>query len=401
MKKRLATLACLCALAAPVQTGLAQSRQRRVSQPPPANTQPQPRPAPAVNEEVGEGDVVRVETTLVTIPVGVTDRQGRYIPDLRKEDFRVFEDGVEQEIAYFASTETPFTVVLMLDTSSSIWNNLGKIKKAAIAFVEQLRPEDRVMVASFAGGLTVHCEPTSDRERLRKTINGIGKGLSTHLYDAVQKVMDKHLTRIRGRKAVVLFTDGMDASSDDATYEGTTNAAEELDALIYTIHYDRGSGGGNAPPPPPARRKPSIFGIPLPVPGPTIGGGGGGSGSSRGDPVRAEQYLRDLAEKTGGRYYDAGRDLRDLDQTFGHIAGELRRQYSLGYYAQPTGSAGARRRVRVRVNHPELAVRSRDSYIYRPAPGGTGATAGDKKQTTPAPPVLKKPFSTVAVTRRR
>src|SRR6267142_1334547 len=99
-------------------------------------------------EEVGEGDVVRVETTLVSIPVSVMDRDGKYIPNLRKEDFRVWEDGVEQRVAYFASTEKPFTVALLIDTSGSTKFKLEEIQDAAITFVDQLRADDRVMVVS-------------------------------------------------------------------------------------------------------------------------------------------------------------------------------------------------------------------------------------------------------------
>src|SRR3989440_6611800 len=100
-------------------------------------------------EELGEGDILRVDTTLVSIPVSVMDRAGKFIPDLRKEDFRIWEDGVEQQVAYFASTEKPFTVALVIDTSGSTKNKLEDIQNAAIAFVEQLRPDDRVMIVSF------------------------------------------------------------------------------------------------------------------------------------------------------------------------------------------------------------------------------------------------------------
>ena len=394
MNRILTLPAGFCLLVAVCQpAAAAQTRARRVGQEPTTSRPSQQNPTTAP-EEVGEGEVVRIDTTLVTIPVSVTDRQGRYIPDLQKEDFRIFEDGVEQEVAYFASVERPFTVVLMIDTSSSVWSKLGKIKDAAVAFVEQLRPEDSVMVVSFAGGLTVHCEPTGDRERSRKAIRGIGKGLSTHLYDAVEKVMLKHLARFEGRKAVVLFTDGVDATSSDATYEETTRAAEELDAIIYTIKYGTHEGDSAPPPPPqPSRRLPGILGrIPIQIPVP---GTGGGTGSSRVDTSRAEPYLRELAELTGGRFYQAERDLRNLDQTFGLIAEELRRQYSLGYYARRRGGAGERRRLRVRVGRPELAVRSRDSYIYQPPAGGAKDSAG--KQPPPSQrPVLKKPFVSVA-----
>ena len=94
------------------------------------------------------------------------------------------------------------------------------------------------MIVSFAGGLTIECEATTDRQKIRKGIEKTGKGLSTHLYDAMDAIMQKHLGRIKGRKAVVLFTDGVDATSKHATYESTLRVAEELDALIYPIRYD-------------------------------------------------------------------------------------------------------------------------------------------------------------------
>src|SRR5215475_2724990 len=121
-------------------------------------------------EEVGEGDVVRVNTTLVSIPVSVMDRDGKFIPNLTQNDFRVWEDGVEQRVAYFASTEKPFTVALMIDTSGSTRFRLEEIQEAAISFVEQLRPNDRVMVVSFSDKIRILSQPTSERNRLRQAI---------------------------------------------------------------------------------------------------------------------------------------------------------------------------------------------------------------------------------------
>ena len=395
MKRTLATVVLFFLLVVPAMRG--QERERRVNKTPaPQSEAPQPRATP---EEVGEGDVVRVDTTLVTVPVSVTDRDGRYIPDLRKDDFRLYEDGVEQQIAYFATTEKPFTVVLMLDTSSSVWSKLGKIKDAAKAFVDQLRPEDRVMVVSFARGLTVQCEATTDRQKIRKAIEDTGRGMSTRLYDSMDKLMSKYLGQIQGRKAVVLFTDGVDAKSNDATYESTLRMAEELDALIYPILYDTYDAATDAAisstQGQKSSRLPSILGrLPLPVPGQgptiTIGGGSGGSnGSSRADYDRGERYLRELAQLTGGRLYEAKKDLSYLRAAFNYIAEELRRQYSLGYYPKQSARAGERRLIRVRLNQQGLTVRSRDSYIFKPAPGTT-TTAQQQTDAQKGAPVLKK-----------
>jgi len=406
------------------QVSTPQTRTRRVTQtepiesPSPTSAQVPPRspelPAPApkgTQEEIAEGDVLRVNTTLVTVPATVMDRNGRYVADLSKEDFRLFENGVEQQVAYFATVEKPFTVVLMLDTSASTWSKLGQIRDAAIAFVDQLSPEDQVMVVSFARGLTIKCEATSDRRKIREAIRSTGRGMSTHLYDAMDTVMQKQLNRIHGRKAVVLFTDGVDATSNDATYESTTRTAEELDALIYPIFYDTydpesDTGGSSAPPA--SSRLPGILRrIPFPLPIPTQGSGGstgGGAGSSRADYDRGERYLRALADLTGGRVYEARKDLSYLRGAFSDIAEELRRQYSLGYYPNRSARMGDRLRIKVQVNRPDLAVRARDSYIYKPATAGSTAAPGidkpkDNEQRT-STPVLKKPFTIKTVDMR-
>src|SRR5690242_3903897 len=118
---------------------------------------------PTGREEVDAGDVVKVNTTLVTIPVSVMDRDGRYVPNLLKDDFRLWEDGVEQQVAFFSSVDKPFSVVLMLDTSPSTQFRLEDIQDAAISFVNQLRPDDKVMVVSFNDKIDVLCDLTNDR----------------------------------------------------------------------------------------------------------------------------------------------------------------------------------------------------------------------------------------------
>jgi Ca-activated chloride channel homolog len=340
----------------------------------------------SAGEEVGDDDVVRIDTNLVTVPVSITDRDGRFVPDLRKEDFRVYEEGVEQEVAYFAAVEKPFTVVLMVDTSVSTWSKLGQIKEAAKTFIKQLRAEDQVMVVSFSRSLTVKCEPTSDRQLILEAIEDTGKGASTRLYDAVERLIDKHLKRIQGRKAVVLFTDGVDSASDDATYESTVRDAEELDAIIYPILYDtydpkKDRSGASG-----ARLSSILRSVGIPVPS---GGGSRSAGYSRAEYLRGERYLHDLATFTGGRVYEASKDLSYLQEAFSRIAEELRRQYSLGYYPARQGEAVERRRIRVLLRPPDLAVRTRDSYIYKPN-ARRNTTAQEQTQTPQTAPVLKK-----------
>src|SRR5688572_27279531 len=191
---------------------------------------------PAGDGETIEGDTLRVNTALVTVPVNVMDRNGKYVPDLQRRDFRVFDNGVERRIAYFATVDQPFTVVLLIDTSGSTDFRMDDIQDAAISFVNQLQGQDRVMVMSFDDQIRVLCEPTSDRDLLIKAIRRTRNGGSTRLYDAVEMVFEKKLKQISGRKAVVLFTDGVDTASG-ASYSSTIRDAAESDGAVYSVAY--------------------------------------------------------------------------------------------------------------------------------------------------------------------
>ena len=235
--KRFSAIVLVCSFALGLaQIANSQTRPRRVNSPPPqqqpsqSQTAPQqtddssqpvrPTRAPVLGganrdpneqkpttrqkdagpEEVGEGDVVKVDTTLVSIPVSVMDRDGKFIPNLTQSDFHVWEDGVEQRVAYFASTEKPFTVALLIDTSGSTRFRLEEIQDAAITFVEQLRADDRVMVVSFSDRIRYLSQPTSDRNRLRQAIRETEPGSGTRLYDAVDEVINQQFNHIGAAK---------------------------------------------------------------------------------------------------------------------------------------------------------------------------------------------------------
>lgn len=319
--------------------------------------------------ELSEGDVVRIDTNLVTVPVSVLDRDGRFISNLQREEFKVFENGVEQKIAYFEPTEKPFTVALLLDTSGSTFFHLWEIKEAAIKFAKQLRPQDRVLVVTFDRLVMLLTEATNDQNVVTEVIerNAI-TGFSTRLYDAIDLVIKTRLNKIEGRKAIVLFTDGVDTASYQATYQSSLHHVEELDALIYPIQYDTTDfvdaqtrtnttivtttiRGRHFPT---RSSSQAIYGTPR----------ASGPGTSIGDYKLADQYLHQLATKTGGRLYEAN-DRTQLSDAFAKIAEELSHQYSLGYYPQTTPQSGERREIRVRVDRPEFAVRARDSYVQR------------------------------------
>lgn len=328
-------------------------------------------------EEVSEGDVVKVNTSVVTVPVSVLDRQGRFVPNLKRDDFRIFDNGVEQTIAFFEPAEKPFTVALLLDTSASTHFHLQEIREAAIAFAKQLRPQDRMLVVTFNDEvLLLTPNATNDLNTVEDLIDAYANsGSSTRLYDAVHLTIRERLNQIKGRKAIVLFTDGVDTSSQQATYQTTLREAEELDALIYPIQYDTTDyarsmqGGGNTVTV--VTTTHGIFGTRTSQQTYNVPANNGQPmpGTSKGEYDRADKYLHALADETGGRLYQAN-DTTQLADAFSRIAEELRRQYSIGYYPKSDNADdNARREIKVRVKRPDLAVKARDSYT-KSSPAG-------------------------------
>ncbi|MCG3162563.1 MAG: hypothetical protein JMDDDDMK_03842 [Acidobacteria bacterium] len=330
--------------------------------------------------EVDENGTIKMDTSLVNIPVSVVDRDGKFVPSLTKRDFRLYEDGVQQAIESLTSVETPFYVALVLDTSNSTMFKMDEIQDAAYAFTKQLRRDDQVMVVSFDSKVRFHCDFTTDQDEMRQAIYETRTGGSTKLYEAVDKVVDR-LEQIQGRKAIVLFTDGVDTSSRRANYQNTIEKVEESGALVYPIKYDTEMDGGQggvingptnspwpwpSPSPYPRRRRwpfnPFATNQFTQWPqGRTQWPGRGGSGGGNDDYRRGARYLQELADRSGGRLYDAD-STYNLSQAFSMIAEELRHQYALSYYPSNTKKDGTYRQVKVRVEKPDMVVRAREGY---------------------------------------
>lgn len=324
-------------------------------------TKPQPRvqtpnALPANNTAADDGEVLKVETNLINIPVSVYDRNGIYIPNLRQTDFKIFEDGKEQEIAYFGTSDKPFSVVLLIDTSPSTEYKIDEIRRAATAFVDQLKPQDKVMVIEFDANIHVLTEATGDRQKIYKAIRRADFGEGTALYDAVDFSLRQRLGKIERRKAIVLFSDGVDTASFKAKPENTIRVAEESETMIFPIYYNtfltvRGIGTGDATSVPPTA------GVPDDEDDLDI------RGTSSEEYALGKKYLEDLAEATGGRVFRPEATPGGLVAAFVGIAEELRRQYNIGYYPEADAQTGQRKQIKVRVGRPNLVVRSRDSYI--------------------------------------
>jgi VWFA-related protein len=376
-----------------------QQRPRRVT------SQAQKTPTPSqgtssaptpVGEEVGEGDVVRVDTQLVSVPAVVTDRAGRPLPNLRAENFVVYEDGRPQQISNFATTEAPFEVVLLLDTSGSTRADLGLIRRAARAFIDALRPGDRVSIVGFnssqdgaAGLATVDLltRLTDDRESLQKALENIGASNGTPYYDALTRIAGEVFREppreeVRGRRAVVALTDGVDSASD-ADYEEARARLQRVGVACYFIQVntedfvedrllsDCQAFGTLRLSKTQLQRYRRIF-VPR------------ADATSYEDFCRMGQFERmeisrslydlarremnDLARASGGKTFPAS-DLRDARAAFAQVAHEIGTQYSLGYYPTNKTRDGHFRSIRVEVRgtgRDGAQVRAREGYY---APG--------------------------------
>ena len=195
-----------------------------------------PPPPPATSQEQ-DVETLKIDTNLVTVPVIASSRDGRYIGDLTKEEFKLAEDGVPQEISFLATVNAPFTLVLMLDTSDSTQEKLPQIQRAAITFLEQLGPQDKVKVISFDGELHDLTDFTNNKSVLRNAIQQTKTAHDTRVYDAVQLALNQ-LRLIQTRKAIVIFTDGMDWHSQESTYESTIKELDESGVIVYPIRFD-------------------------------------------------------------------------------------------------------------------------------------------------------------------
>lgn len=215
------------------RSGRTPDQNQKTQRPEPAP----PKPEPGAPEDQKEVETLKIETDLVTVPVIATDRNGLYIPDLLKNDFSISEDGVQQEIAFFATISVPFHLILMLDTSASTQEKLGLIQQTAVAFVEQLQSRDRVKVISFDDQVHDLNDFTNDRGVLKAAIYRTRSGQGTKLYDAFALALTS-LARIQGRKAIVMFSDGVDYHSDWASFDGTLRGLDEEGVLVYPIRYN-------------------------------------------------------------------------------------------------------------------------------------------------------------------
>jgi Ca-activated chloride channel family protein len=330
-----------------------------------------------------QDDTIKLDATLVNIPILVSDRSNRFVPRLTAKDFLLYEDGVQQEVAFFGNEEVPFSVALVLDMSPSVSGNTQDIQDAAIDFIRQLRPDDKVMIVSFDRHVDYLTDFTSDRRVLERAIESTRTGSGTSVYDAVYETVARKLRNVEGRKALILFSDGEDTTSSKAGYDDAVNIVTESDVLVYGLRYPNDGGGGNVRVNPWPRSPIPNIGFPLPFPWPFPRRRGGHySGNSSGQPNtqwprrggrggRGGDFMADITSAGGGPVFDA-QNVGDMRGLANKIAEELRHVYQISYYPTNSLTNGGYRAIRIRVkNRDDIAVRHRKGYNAREVAKGS------------------------------
>jgi len=294
------------------------------------------------SEEISEGDVIRVDSQLATLNLSVIDRNtNRGIVGLGQPDFRLFEDGVEQQILQFESSSAPFDLMLLIDVSGSTRDVVKLIRAAALRFIEAARPSDRIGIISFAGKPTVVAPVTLDRRVLRERVNAIDTGSGdTKAYDALYFAVSELLksTRNTRRAAIVMMSDGLDGSIPGVQGEGSKISYTELlghirefDGVVYTLWLNTEYEAMN-----PLDTQPEAFDM-------------------------GHDRMKETAEAGGGVFYRVER-LEDLAGAYERVVADLGTVYSLAY--RPTNNVrdGKWRAVRVTVSIPSAVARGKHGY---------------------------------------
>lgn len=300
--------------------------------------------AVSTNAQPPEGETVKVNTALVSVPVVVSDRSNRFIPGLTKADFRIFQDGIEQKIELFGSRETPMNIVLALDTSVSTKPVLGKIKKAAREFVAGLANDDSCMIVTFDATIRRLNDLTRDKKVLDSAVKkaSSGKAGGTMLNDTLYDAVNKTLGPLSGRKVIVILTDGKDYGSDRPA-KILMGGLSASDTVIYPIYY---ATQERAP-----QRSPRLF-------------GSRGGQDSDDLNLRARAFLESLADATGGRMFEPSNG--NVKEAFDQIADEMKRQYLIGFYPPDDAPGGPAHKIKVEVGRPDTVVRAKSEYKTQP-----------------------------------
>lgn len=324
--------------------------------PPPPPLKPKPTPTPRMEEmELGEGDTIKVSTSEVLLPVTVRDQSGRLVTGLRKEDFRIFEDGREQPLTDLELRQVPVDVILMVDSSSSVAGNLEDFRRAVEEFAERLAPEDRISLVKFDDRIELLQDWTRSRVQLRRSLRRISPGVFTRFYDALMLAAREQFQAGQRRHAIVVLTDGIDSRRGYASLDMALGALLQAGAGVYAISNTEIER---------AKKRRELDTLLA-----------SGTSSAQFNQLRigdlreglrvldiSEQNLERLAELTGGRIFRP-ESFSNLDSVYREVAEDLRSQYSIYYSPQNKARDGRFRRVRVEILNPQMRAKTRIGYF--------------------------------------
>ncbi|HSK73330.1 MAG TPA: VWA domain-containing protein [Pyrinomonadaceae bacterium] len=273
---------------------------------------------------------IKVDTLLLTIPLTVSDKKGRNVPGLKKDNFSIFQNGEKQDIEYFFNEEAPMNVAILLDTSYSTKDVLDNIQKAARDFLKVLRPEDKALIVSFDYRTQILSGLTSDRRLLSSAINRtqVTEINGSDMYDAVLRVIQTYFAPLKGRKAIIVLTDGV-VTGRGIPAQQVLDSLQKADTLLYPIIF---------------RTKHNSQ-----------------TGLRNRRPLTVE-LLELFAEETAGRFYE--KDATKLKEAFESIAEELKKQYLLGFYPQNAGKEIVAGHIRVAVDRNDLNIRVKKKLAF-------------------------------------
>lgn len=294
-------------------------------------------------------ETIRVDSDLVDLKVSVVSLNPQNLsPELQQKDFLVLEDGKPQDISFFAAADTPFDLVLLLDLSGSTRDKLKLIRKSAKRFIDETRPMDRVSVVAFTDVAQVICPLTHDRQLLKDSIDDVEKPIGgTRFWDSLRYVLailNASENSLR-RSAIVVMTDGVDNALPDVLGPGSQTSFEELlrivraaNTIVFPIYLDTEKEE--------LRRH----------------------ATSRIAYAIARDYLAQLSEASGSRLYRAN-ELKDLDDVYKQVIGDLGRIYSIGYRPSNTLRDGKWRSVSIQIqDHRDVIARTKQGYYSRSLP---------------------------------
>lgn len=376
-------LAALLAVWSPAPSFSASQIQSQEEHPAPGTAKTEASPQ-SQNSPPGKDVTIKVNVGAVLLNVSVIDRRtNRSLAGLEKSDFTVYEDGVRQEIDQLLPTQAPFNLMLLMDVSGSTASYVKLMRKAAVEFTREINKDDRVAVAVFNSKVKLLQNFTDDRKAAEKAISHIRSGGGTAFYDALMACMNDYMTGVEGRKAIVVFTDGVDnrltgdyRQGSKNSYDDVLRKVQESNTIVYTIFLDsegqvpqtqrrptrRYPGTGGRWPFPVPFPMPQPFPTPSPSPYPSPYPAGR---AERAAYERAEQQLAEIADQTGGRFY-MPKEAEDLWQAYSQVADDLRIQYLLYYSSTNQTLDDHWRSIRVEVDRPGAVVRTRKGYRASP-----------------------------------